>query len=196
MSKRNIQERNFNSIGKSDYDFDFELEMNIYSYLYGINKKRHKQLKDKYKFSNYNEWKNYIQRKYSDKEYNSERLICFSRYLSQRIRNLKPNQEYWNIVIPIAITLVIEEVIKALFELDVDVSNAGIMWLFGSITILLLLVFLIIVLIVFIYKMVKPLWENNEEESLLTDYKEVIDDIIKVKTKEEKKEKKEKKSPK
>ena len=182
MSKK--QKRNVNTIGKDNYGFDYLKEKKIYCYLCGINNKEMKKqdLKDNEKMNTYSEWEQYICEKYDS--YPIEKLKEFSRYLNQQIRNLKPNQNYLNIVAPILITLVVTEAFNFLMNLAVIQPEKQIE-LSGLSMISYFLIFLIITLAVIIsftvlmVKVVNPIWENHTEEKMFEDYKEIIDSLIK-----------------
>ena len=93
-------EYNVRNIAAS-YKFDESYEMNIYKYL--CCRKMKKKIKEKMdndiKFITYHQWENYIQNKY--KNLNKYELKEFSHFLNLKSRNLKPEYEYWRIVIPI-----------------------------------------------------------------------------------------------
>ena len=192
MSKK--LKRNENNIGKDNFEFDYEKEKNKYCYLWGIKtyKKGIRKLADNEKFEYYSEWSQYIIGKYNG--YSLEMLNEFSRYLGQRVKNLKPYIEAWNIMIPIMITLLITVIFNLLVDITTTEPETKIALTVSSFF-CLVIGFVIIFVIVFViyFKLLldvtTPLWDNNTEENLLTDYKEVIDNLIKDKAKNKKKEK-------
>lgn len=180
------QKRNVTTIGKENYEFDYSKEKNIYCYLCGIDckKKKIQKLRNNEKMNTYAGWKQYVYKKYEG--YPNEKLEEFSRYLNLRIRNLKPNQEYLNIVVPILATLVITEISDFLMDLaiiepniQIDLSVCSLVKLFLFFFIITLVA--IILFIVFLVKVANPIWENHTEEKMLEDYKEIIDSMIKSK---------------
>ena len=182
MGNKSTKARSNNSIGKEQYQFDYELEKNIYSYLYGIHKKKHKKLKEEFKFQDYCEWKRYVYNKY--KEYDSEKLIGFSRYLKQKISSEKPEHEYWKICIPIVLSIIVSRIP----ELMEGLQNIDFLKSIGSYIILILMLFVLLIcpLVYCLYSLMSPLWESNTRENLLMDYKEIIDDLIEKKEKSQK----------
>lgn len=185
MFKTKATKRTPDSVGVEQYKFDFQKEKNIYSYLYGIHmrKRVEKELEEKLKFQHYSEWKEYIRDKYSD--YDSKKLMDFSRYLEQRIRRGNPEREYWKICVPIIITVIITNLPQMLQNLlEFDFSGAPI-W--GIILCVFIVGVLCILLAYVIYNTVLPLWESNTKENFLIDYKEIIDGMILEKRNQEKK---------
>lgn len=63
-------------------------------------------------FDSYKEWKEYIQDKYSNQ--NEEGLEEFSRYLNQRLRNLKPSRRANELYIPVALVIFVEKFAEVL----------------------------------------------------------------------------------
>ncbi len=176
--------RNFRGVGKSRYKFEFNLEKNIYSNLClcRIKKKELKKIENKLKFTTYSEWKHYIYNKYKD--YDKEFLSEFSRYLNQGIRNIQPGREYLNLAIPIILTIVFTEFIERILEINNILSEFPL--LICVIMIPILLIILFVPFFYFIWNTLSPVWDNNIEENLFKDYKEIIDEILKEKLKQEK----------
>lgn len=105
MFKKKEIKRSLVLIGKQKYDFDIELEEMIYRYLCckHIKKRILKKMDNKYKFESYKQWKKYIHNKYA--RYSLDELVEFSKYLNLKIRNIKPFHQYWNLILPIVITI-------------------------------------------------------------------------------------------
>ena len=180
-----MSKRSFSSIGKEQYNFEYEMEKAIYSYLYGINKRLHKKLKVELQFRYYDDWKRYIQNKY--KAYDSKKLIEFRRYLCQDMRSEKPINEYWKICIPIVLSEIIAELLEMLINFQNIETEGNIVIVILAILLSLLIIMLPV--ICSIYSLITPLWDSNTKENLLTDYKEIIDELISEKLLEESKRK-------
>lgn len=168
--------RTLDNIGIRWYEFDFQSEKNIYCYLCcdKMKKRALKKLDEKLKFVSYSQWKQYICNKYEN--YNKDELIEFSRYLNQKIRNIKPGREYLNIILPCFIpsifTIVYEWIIKPNLKISNQLGISNV--IFG-----------VLITISFIFSMCSiakdvfsPILENNIDANLLKDYKEIIDEII------------------
>lgn len=176
MSKQKKYRKTLNVLGKTEYEFDFNLEKRIYMNLCHLHmkKREEKSLREELKFNTYKKWKNYVYTKY--KNYDEDKLNEFSRYLNQRIRNIKPGHEYWNLLIPVIVTIFFAEGIDFLFEAEkilVQQSGSGVE------------IFFLIYLLLFIgmtfwiaWQTLVPIWNRNIEENILADYKEIIDSII------------------
>lgn len=179
MIKKKTKKKSLEKIGIKCYGFDFRLEKMIYCYLCCIHIKRWRlcKLDDAFKFNTYSQWKQYIYRKY--RNYNVEELSEFSRYLNQKIRNIRPSREYINIFFPCIITAAL----TLLFEKMTDLYYAEVEISFTCL--LILEIFIIILGIAAICMLIKdtfiPIKENNVEANLLKDYKEVIDEILSTK---------------
>lgn len=176
MSKQRKDRKTLNEIGKTEFEFDFYLERKIYMNLCHMHMKRRElmSLKEELRFSSYKGWKQYIYEKYEN--YSKDKLSEFSRYLNQRIRNIKPNREYWNLFIPVLLAFSLTECVKFLFETEEMVLNNSateitVFWLIFVMTILAVLLFEI-------WQTITPIWKINMEENLFTDYKEIIDGIL------------------
>lgn len=180
MFGRNKEKRTLDNRGKKEFEFDFQKEKIIYLYLWRLKgvKKKVKNLEGKIKFDKYEDWRQYVRKQYIDE--GIERLKEFSRFLNQKIRNLEPNREYWNIFIPILSALVIETGFDEISKTKIDTSGS-VFWV-GFIAQMILTLIIIISMVIFIIKVVLPLWDNNIEKNFLEDYKEIIDEIIEEKT--------------
>lgn len=155
-------------IGKMYYQFDEQNEIVIYNRLCFRKTKK----KCGIEYYTYSSWKGYILSKYSS--YTKEQLIEFSRFLNQKIRNVEPGHEYWNIIIPIVMTVVVDRLFLQIFNIDQS-------WLSSWLLILIEIVIIIAVVamsLFFIYKFFEPLFEVYDKENFYKDYKEIIDEII------------------
>lgn len=183
MFGKNKRKRTLNIRAKEEFQFDFQKEKNIYLYLWRLKltKKKAKNLEGKIKFDRYEDWKQYVRKQYIDN--GVKELEEFSRFLNQKLRMLKPNQEYWNIFIPIMGALIIEEGFDRIMGTDIDYSALG-FWV--SLIVQMILTLIVIITIVFvILNAIMPIWDNNIDGNFLEDYKEIIDEIIKEKSENE-----------
>ncbi len=185
MFHKRQPKKDIKKIGKNKYIFDFDQEIIIYKYVCckRLKKRELKKLNKNQKFDYYSEWKQSICDRYKD--YNNEKLLNFSRYLNQRIRNVRPNKEYSKMYTPIILSLGITSVYNALMNTEendlIDYSTAL------KISFTLIYVFLIVASLFFlVWYTYKPIFENDDEENLLKDYKEIIDEILDVRKKEKK----------
>lgn len=164
--------RSLDIIGKRRYDFDFQLEKIIYCWvccLY-VKKKKLKKLDNNLKFNSYKQWKEYIQNKYSS--CNNETLFEFSKYLNQRIRIVKPSEEYWKLVTPVLMTLVITKWMEAFLSIETGLSEVSFLVVLFAIVLIMISYFFLI------WKLTTPILESSIEEYMLEDYKEIIDGMI------------------
>lgn len=166
------------------YDFNAQQEKIIYEHANGkrIRKKEQEKLNDAFKFEGYSAWKKYILNKYVG--YDKAFMVDFSRFLGQRIRAKKPSQEYWNIIMPILLTIVFTSVFEMLVETPkIDVSEVP-LWMLILVAVVTG-VAVAICLGLIIWKTMEFIWDNNEQENFYVDYKEIIDEIIEMKKKEQ-----------
>lgn len=171
------KKRTLRAIGQRRYNFDFTLEKNIYSCLccsYGA-KKAFKKLDDEYKFNSYQEWEQYVHKKY--KNYCKSDLIEFSRYLNQNIRNINPIHDIYNLMFSVMITAVLTYILSVFLKVEYKHENV-LSSLFIGIFYFLLIIFVVILLIIFIWQFIIPIFDNNIVENFLEDYKEIIDRMI------------------
>lgn len=179
MINKRKSDRTLDSIGKRWYNFDFYSEKNIYCYLCCVDsrKKKIKKLDEKLKFVSYSQWKQYICNKYEN--YDKDELEEFSRYLNQRIRNIKPGREYLNIILPCFITLAFTISIDKILDLNLNTTSISNL---GSV---IIIIFLSILFIISMFSIIRntflPIKENSGDTNLLIDYKEIIDEMISVK---------------
>lgn len=175
-SKRKKQREHINEIGKNNYYFDYDLEKRIYCYVCcGYMKKRYEdKLDSEYKFNSYSEWRRYVYNKYE--WYCKDGLMEFSRYLNQGIRNVKPSREYWSLVVPVLLSVCLAELFRSFLEIKTTFENSPILALIIAVVIGLgvwggVLWFMI-------WQTIKPINDDNLDENMFIDYKEIIDEII------------------
>ena len=182
MLKKGRKRKNINHVGKENYDFEYESERDIYYYLCcrRIKRKRLKAMSENVMFDSYMQWKQYIYDKCAD--YPNEKLFEFSKYLNQRIRNIKPEREYFAIVCPIFLTLLLSqfpEIIEGLHKIELqDVPFSVVIFL------VIFTCMMMIPIIYFIYRIVSPIWDSHDDENFLMDYKEIIDCLLKERKKD------------
>lgn len=179
MIKRKIYKRTLNNVGKEKYSFDYYEEKNIYLYVchQHLKKSVKEKMNAKVKFDSYSEWRNYVSGKY--KEYDKHGLMEFDRYLTQRIRNVKPGRDYWEMVATILLTIFITKIFDELLDVFPVLSNLPV--LLAIVAWILVAGTIITVTYIVIWQTIIPIYEDNAEENLLIDYKEIIDDMIKEK---------------
>ena len=170
--KKKEPKRSLNTIGENFYHFNYKQEELIYKYscYKRLKKKELKSIKNNQRFDSYLQWKQYIYNKYKD--YPKSKLVNFSRYLNQRIKNSKPNKEFTRILITVYLTWFITEILNILVSGEEDLSGLPV-W--GTITywiVVLISIFCIV------YTTTDPIYDDNIEENLLTDYKEIIDEML------------------
>lgn len=150
--------------------------MNIYNNLClrRVSNKELKKIDNTLKFTTYSEWKQYIYNKYKD--YDKEFLSEFSRYLNQGIRNMQPIREYSTLFFPIIIALATNELFKKALEINDILSDFSAL---VNIVIGLILIFILYGTFFYIILTIsRPIWDNNIEENMYKDYKEIIDEML------------------
>lgn len=175
-NKRKEYKRKLNEIGIRKFEFNFHKEKNIYTCLCLVPGYRRilKEIEDEYKFGSYGEWKKYIEDK--RKSSNKQDLMEFSRYLNQRLRNVKPVKQANEIFVSVALALVIEKFVEVLLESTEIVSITETRW---EILIVYALIMLGIAGFVFVlWNLISPIWDYNLEENFILDYKEIVDNLI------------------
>lgn len=173
---RKKEKRTLNEVGKNNYEFDYRQEKNAYMYLCCIRmkKKNRKTLCEDRKFNTYKRWREYIRNKCAD--YSDDRLKEFSRYLNQDLRKTKPAREYWSLLGPIVLTMIIAklpDIIEGMIK--VDLSSLP---LLGKVFYMILVGIMMSSVVYCIWSMVKPIWDNNVDEHFFSDYKAIIDELI------------------
>ncbi len=176
MSKRKKKREHINEIGKNNYFFDYDFEKRIYCYVCCgyVKKSNEKELDSKYKFNSYSEWKQYVYNKYE--WYCKDGLMEFSRYLNQRIRNVKPSREYWSLVVPVLLSVGLAELFRNFLELKTNLENSPI-WA-SIVAVVIGLGMYGGVLWFMIRQTIEPINDDNLDENMFIDYKEIIDEII------------------
>ena len=106
------------------YGFDEKFEKRIYKYLCG-RKIDLSELEIQYRFQTYSQWRDYVRNKYES--YSYERLENFVCFLNQRMRDQKPFGKYWEMIIPITITIAINVLISLSIKDAVDCN--GKLWI-------------------------------------------------------------------
>lgn len=174
MHMKNEKNRSISKIGKRRYDFDFELELMIYRYLccHRIKKRVLKKMDNKYKFGSYKQWKQYIHSKYE--KYSLDELGEFSRYLNLKIREIKPLQQYWILMIPIVVTLAFSQLIQFFIKMYVEYSYD----FFAQIILFLSTIFLGFIILIMIKPFLQSIFVEDFKINFLKDYKEIIDEMI------------------
>lgn len=180
MSKRKKYRRELEEIGKTKFDFIQNDEKKYYSYVscWPMKDRVKKKLEDKYRFDSFKRWKNYVRDKYMP--YEIDMLIEFSRYLNQCIRVAESGYAYWNLFLPVMITLILTELFETLIGMKIDVTNNS-MWV-SFIAYLLCQLIIISVYMKLIKHSLEPVRDNNIEKYLYIDYKEIIDEMIEEKS--------------
>lgn len=174
MVKRKNRNKFFYENGVGNYDFNFNKEIRKYIFLCGekMTRKQWKLLQEDEKFYAYEEWKSYIENKYSNYPVNG--LREFSRYLNHMLRKTLPTKEfispYASAILSCVLTFYVAEI-----------SNIG----FGN-SVMLVVLFIILIFLCFsigylVIKLVQLFWHNSIKECFYKDYKEIIDNIIKEK---------------
>ena len=174
MFSKNVKKKNklsINKIGKDFYHFDYQQEEIIYKYVCckRLKKKELEKINNNQRFDSYLQWEQYVFNKYKD--FPKSKLVNFSRYLNQRIRDMKPFKEYILIVITVILTWFITAILTSLIKGDdlSDLPSWGKILYYSS---------AFIFIFYFICKMIIPINEDNLEENLLLDYKEIIEEIL------------------
>ncbi len=176
MIRNKKSRRTLEDIGKRWYGFDLKVEKKIYNYVCCVRIKRigFSVLDEKLKFVSYHQWSQYVRNKYEF--FDKDKLIEFSRYLNQRIRNIKPSHEYWSIMASIVMTLTVTKLVEGILSMRMDFKDIP-FW--GTIVVLLFFeIFIVVSLLFIINQTLHPILDNNLEENLLRDYKEIIDEMI------------------
>lgn len=181
MFKKKKQKRTLDVIGKEEYNFDFQLEKNIYKNLCCIHvKKKHirKLKQENLKFNTYSAWKKYIFNKY--KNCNREQLLEFSKYLNQGIRNTEPSGKYWELVVPVIMTLVLTSFLNFFGSVKLDLSGIPIIDILVCVVIIGIFIGIIpmVLTIVLIWNTIKLMFDNHTDKIFFIDYKEIIDEMI------------------
>lgn len=177
MIHRNKNSRSLDCIGKRRYGFNFPLERDIYCYLCCVRMKKKyiKKLDTNLKFNSYCEWKQYVNNKYTN--FNNEELIEFSRYLNQMSRNIKPGKEYWNLFIPVIMTIIIAKIFEIIWNRAFNSPDISL--LIVAINSIILTFVVTSIMYFLVLQTFMPLWNESIRENMIKDYKEIIDEMIK-----------------
>lgn len=163
--------------GKRKYDFDHHEEIEIYKYPLGYRVKKEKEEELHRKgvlFQDYDTWKVYVIEKCSDWDIN--KLIGFSRYLEQRLRNVKPIGDFILLIIP----LLLSPILSFFFDLLSEIAKGDISTASWKLKLALWVVIFIVVLLVAyeIWQAYEMIYVNRTKAHFYEDYKEVIDSLI------------------
>ena len=168
--KRTLEQR-----GKEKYQFDLKAELNIYSYLWCAKGYEQLEIDDNEKFDTYRQWKSYVESKHSD--CNKEDLIEFSKYLNQRLRNLKPKKEYNGVVIAVIIALVVDKLHDLITDI-IDIAETVPNPIAGSCIVVIPFIILLVICVPLLLNFLLPIEKDEIMTNLLIDYKEIIDEKI------------------
>lgn len=180
--RKKENDKTLDRIGKEIYDFNFNSEIIIYKDLccLHLTAKERKERVKLPEFNLYQDWKNYIVRRYKDTD--KAKLIEFSRYLNQLLRNREYSLDYWELVIPVVLTLGMGDACSMLIQNEVVISDmaSNVM----KIIIILLIVIAFMIFVTFlIFNTMQPTWESYIEKNFLVDIKEIVDELVDFKEK-------------
>lgn len=168
-----------NSFGKIKYHFDYDYERKIYMYLWHekLTEKDLNGLSHDVRFDTYSEWKTYVETKYKDMP--KEDLEDFSKHLNQKIRNNHPVSKCWDICIPILISMLLSQFFNFIIGYQGLDNTIPLVQKIISIAGLVGIIIAAAVGFVYLfYKIFNPIWECEEKNNFLKDYKEIIDRMI------------------
>lgn len=157
-----------NEVGEKKFFFNEKKELEIYKCLCLKKVKRRCNIE----YHTYSSWKQYICGKYS--EYTKEQLIEFSRFLNQKIRNEEPGHEYWNIMIPVLMTVMVDGLFKIIFDMEKLCQSSVLMIIIKAVV----NIGTFVGSVWLINKITEPLFNTYDKENFFKDYKEIIDGII------------------
>lgn len=190
-AKKKVQRKYLNSIGKESYFFDVDKEKAIYGYLahYQLKKNEINLLDENLKFNSYKQWKTYIVTKYDC--YDIEGLQEFYRFLKLKKRTVKFNISYWEIFIPILVTLCftlifdkpLESIINMDFDFLIEFIGNLCTYIIASVVQDGCIISLVFICMWFIKTIIVPMPQNDLEKYLYVDYMEIVKEIIKEKEK-------------
>lgn len=181
MVRDRWRKKSIEKIEKKYYNFDLQIEKSIYEYVchVRVRGRRVKKLNNELRFKTYREWKSYVRGKYENFE--SDRLIEFSRYLNQRIRSIKPNHEYKSIAVTVVLTVAFTKWMEALLNTHGDLS--GMLSTCEVANLLAVVAFIGALFEYLIFYTWNYLFGDSMDENFYLDYKEIIDEIIEEKLK-------------
>ena len=173
--KRNKRKSFIKANGIKNYGFDFDKEFNKYLFLCGekIKKSQWKKLDDNDKFYTYEEWETSIKNKYT--VYSMKALEQFYKYLNHCQRKIQPHKEFINTYVSALFAFIIGFGVNTLSGIDIiDEQVIARIWL----------VFIIIIFSFVIKIGIRLFTNKNITYDFYSDYKEIIDNIIKEKLNE------------
>lgn len=174
MKKKAKDHRNLYYIGEKYYQFDNKKEKNIYKYacMLHLSNKSLKSLDDSVRFDSYSMWKNYICDKY--KVFPYYKLINFSHFLTQKLRNCQPTHEFWIITSPVILTVLINNIINViLLSGDIQIS--------GFVEVIIYAITISLSILAFalpIIKLVFIIFDTFTDRYFYSDYKDIIEEMI------------------
>ncbi|MDO4317614.1 MAG: hypothetical protein Q4C48_11320 [Lachnospiraceae bacterium] len=177
--KKRRRKKSIYDIGREKYNFDYQEEIIRYKALccMHLERKEIKKLKFDKNISSYKDWKEYIRHKYE--KFDKEDLMEFSRFLNCVGRDEVLEHNFSLLLIGGLVTLIFTKIFEALME-TIDILLVG-----GSDFILLRIV-LYILMVLLLYAIVavtmyffamKPIRKKDTKENLISDYKEIIDEM-------------------
>lgn len=165
-------------LGKERFNFDYKDELIKYKYLCGVKIKRREYVrcvKNCFPYS-YQQWKDYIVKKYSI--YSKSQLEEFSRYLELGVRDNNMARELQGIVFAALLSSMFAILFGNIILPFAEVVNS----IWGLLALIIILFVLVIPeILLFIYVVYKPIRNRNLEEEMYSDYRKIINEIIKEK---------------
>ncbi len=172
---------------EDEYKFNISVEMAIYKDVCGKRLKREekKLICDKNKCKSYNQWKDYVRKKYNC--YRKKQLINFYRYLKQKSRNEGQMKKGSELFFPVMLTIFITETytkiietinqdeFKKLFE-SCEKNTWSMVMAFTLI--LLVLIAFIIVFVIILYMFIAEVLDSSKKKDFYEDYQEIIGEMI------------------
>lgn len=163
-------------LGKERFDFDYKEELIKYKYLCGVKIKRREYVQGVnscFPYS-YQQWKDYIVKKYGI--YSKNQLEEFSRYLELGVRDNNTARELQGIVF----AALLSSMFAILFGNIILPFAEEVNSIWGLLALIILLGVLVVPeMLLFIYVVYKPIRNRNLEEEMYSDYQKIINEIIK-----------------
>lgn len=181
--KRDKRKSFIKANGIKNYGFNFKKEFNKYLFLCGerIKKSQWKKLDDNDKFYTYEQWETSIKTKYS--VYSIKALEQFYKYLNHCQRKVQPDKEFINPYISALFTLIMTFFVTVLCAKTISEEQFSLDCEF-LIKFVLLLIIVSVILSLVIKLGIKSFTNKSIEYDFYSDYKEIIDNIIKEKLNE------------
>ena len=169
--------KKLDEIGKQEYRFNFYSEKIVYKDLccLHLSYKERKEREKLQTFNLYREWKTSIINKYKD--FDKEKMIEFSRYLNQRLRNKELGHDYWKLAIPVILTLGVTDACSMTIQFINDLNVEQWDWVSGIVVSFVMVIFMVFIFGL-IWNTMDPIWESRTEKNFLIDFKEIIDECI------------------